>query len=84
MEEFKLSKFTKQGEELLDDVRCEFKSLNMDDSILPKVFSDDDDKIKLVFVGQYSAGKQLHIPGTVLKLSTHRAFTLNSDLTTMN
>ena len=79
MEEFQLSKFTKQGEQLLDDVRHEFKSLNIDDSILPKVFSDDDDKIKLVFIGQYGAGKS-----SIIKMLTNEDVEIGEKITTQS
>ena len=79
MEEFQLSKFTKQGEQLLADVRQEFKNLNIDDSVLPKFFSDDDEKIKLVFVGQYSAGKS-----SIIKMLTGEDVETGAAITTQS
>lgn len=79
MEKFQLSNFTKQGEQLLSDVRQEFKNLNIDDTVLPKVFSDDDDKIKLVFVGQYSAGKS-----SIIKMLTNEDVAIGEKITTQS
>lgn len=41
MEEFQLSKFTKEGAQLLRDVTEEFNSLGIDSSRLSKTFLDD-------------------------------------------
>lgn len=57
MEKFQLSEFAREGESILTAVRREFKNLKMDESKLPKALSDNDATVKLVFVGQYSAGK---------------------------
>ena len=57
MEKFQLSEFAREGESILNAVRREFKNLKMDESKLPKALSDNDATVKLVFVGQYSAGK---------------------------
>ena len=57
MEKFQLSEFAREGESILIAVRREFKNLRMDESKLPKELSDNDAAVKLVFVGQYSAGK---------------------------
>ena len=57
MEKFQLSEFSREGEAILTAVHREFKNLKMDESKLPKALSDNDAAVKLVFVGQYSAGK---------------------------
>ena len=94
MKEFQLSKFTKEGEELLRGVTEEFNRLGIDSSRLPKTFPDDSGKIKLVFVGQYSAVKTLQsvrisrrkirllTSGTAWKVSTRREFIRNCAPTT--
>ena len=79
LEEFQLSKFTKRGEEILNDVRREFERFNIDDSELPKSFSDGDDAIKLVFVGQYSAGKS-----SIIKMLTGEDVKIGAGITTQS
>lgn len=77
MEEFQLSKFTKEGVKLLRDVKGEFERLNIDASKLPKNFPDDSDKIKLVFVGQFSAGKS-----SIIKMLTGEDIAIGAKITT--
>ena len=77
MEEFQLSKFTKEGAQLLREVTEEFNRLGLDTSKLPKTFPDDNDKIKLVFVGQYSAGKS-----SIIKMLTSAEVEIGAAITT--
>lgn len=79
MEEFQLSKFTKEGAELLRGVTEEFKRLGIDSSRLPKTFPDDSGKIKLVFVGQYSAGKS-----SIIKMLTGEDVAIGAAITTQS
>ncbi|MBR3746888.1 MAG: GTPase domain-containing protein [Selenomonadaceae bacterium] len=76
MEKFQLSEFTRKGTALLEKIRREFKILNLDDSALPKNFGDDD-AIKLVFVGQYGAGKS-----SLIKMLTDEEVSIGADITT--
>jgi len=57
METFELSNFTEQTTELLHDAREAFERNDLPTDALPSVHTEDDEAIKLVFVGQYSAGK---------------------------
>lgn len=77
MEEFQLSKFTKEGAQLLRGVTEEFNRLGIDSSRLPKTFPDDSGKIKLVFVGQYSAGKS-----SIIKMLTGEDVAIGAAITT--
>lgn len=79
MEEFQLSKFTKEGAELLRGVTEEFNRLGIDSSCLPKTFPDDSGKIKLVFVGQYSAGKS-----SLIKMLTGEDVAIGAAITTQD
>ena len=79
MEEFQLSKFTKEGAQLLHEVTDEFKRLGIDASRLPKTFPDDSGKIKLVFVGQYSAGKS-----SIIKMLTGEDVAIGAAITTQD
>ena len=79
MEEFQLSKFTKEGEQLLRGVTGEFNRLGIDSSRLPKTFPDDSGKIKLVFVGQYSAGKS-----SIIKMLTGEDVAIGAAITTQD
>ena len=79
MEEFQLSKFTKEGAKLLREVKEEFNRLGIDSSNLPKNFPDDSGKIKLVFVGQYSAGKS-----SIIKMLTGEDVAIGAEITTQN
>lgn len=79
MEKFQLSKFADAGAKLLADVTAEFKRLGLDTSKLPKVFPDDSGKIKLVFVGQYSAGKS-----SIIKMLTGEDVEVGAGITTQN
>ena len=79
MEEFQLSKFTKEGAQLLRDVTEEFNRLGIDASRLPKTFPDDSGKIKLVFVGQYSAGKS-----SIIKMLTGEDVAIGAAITTQD
>ena len=79
MEEFQLSKYTKEGKQLLRGVTEEFNRLGIDTSRLPKTFPDDGGKIKLVFVGQYSAGKS-----SIIKMLTGEDVAIGAAITTQN
>ena len=79
MEEFKLVKFTKEGAQLLRGVTEEFNRLGIDSSRLPKTFPDDSGKIKLVFVGQYSAGKS-----SLIKMLTGEDVAIGAAITTQD
>ncbi|MBR1647550.1 MAG: 50S ribosome-binding GTPase [Selenomonadaceae bacterium] len=79
MEEFQLTKFTNEGSQLLREVTDEFNRLGIDSSNLPKTFPDDDGKIKLVFVGQYSAGKS-----SLIKMLTGEDVAIGAAITTQN
>lgn len=79
MEEFQLSKFTKEGAQLLREVTEEFNRLGIDASRLPKTFPDDSGKIKLVFVGQYSAGKS-----SIIKMLTGEDVAIGAAITTQD
>lgn len=76
MQKFQLSEFTRKGTDLLEKIRREFKNLNLDDSALPKNFGDDD-AIKLVFVGQYGAGKS-----SLIKMLTGEEVSIGANITT--
>lgn len=77
MENFKLIKFTDEGAKLLADVTAEFKRLKIDTASLPKIFPDDSGKIKLVFVGQYGAGKS-----SIIKMLTGEDLEIGAAITT--
>ena len=79
MEEFQLSKFTNEGAKLLHEVTEEFNRLGIDSSRLPKTFPDDNGKIKLVFVGQYSAGKS-----SLIKMLTGEDVKIGAAITTQD
>lgn len=79
MEEFKLTKLTKEGAQLLREVTEKFQKLGLDTSKLPKTFPDDSGKIKLVFVGQYGAGKS-----SIIKMLTGADVEIGADITTQN
>ena len=79
MEEFQLSKFTKEGAKLLREVTDEFNRLGIDSSRLPKIFPDDNGKIKLVFIGQYSAGKS-----SIIKMLTGEDVAIGAAITTQD
>ena len=76
MEEFQLSNFMKKGEQLLQEMRQELQDAKLDDSILPKTFSDEE-VLKLVFVGQYSAGKS-----SIIKMLTGEDVAIGAKITT--
>ena len=79
MEDFKLAKFTREGENLLNEVRAEFNQMQIDDSGLPKFLSSEDSAIKLVFIGQYSAGKS-----SLIKMLTGEDVKIGAKITTQN
>lgn len=77
MNEFQLAKITQEGESLLAEMKRAFQSYGYDDSKLPKYFSNDDDKLKLVFIGQYSAGKS-----SIIKMLTGEDVATGAEITT--
>ncbi len=79
MQEFQLSRFTKEGAQLLREVTEEFNRLGIDAANLPKIFPDDSGKIKLVFVGQYSAGKS-----SIIKMLTGEDVAIGAAITTQD
>lgn len=76
MEEFQLSNFMQKGAQLLQEARKELQDAKLDDSILPKTFSDEE-VLKLVFVGQYSAGKS-----SIIKMLTGEDVAIGAKITT--
>lgn len=79
LEKFQLSKFANEGAALLRDVTNEFNRLGIETSNLPKIFPDDSGKIKLVFVGQYSAGKS-----SLIKMLTGEDVKIGAAITTQD
>lgn len=77
MENLVLSQYTQQGEELLNQVKQAFQHLGMDTAGLPEHFTSKDDAIKLVFVGQYSAGKS-----SIIKMLTGEDVAIGAKITT--
>ena len=61
----------------MEDIQQEYQKLNLDDSALPKVLSDSASVIKLVFVGQYSAGKS-----SIVKMLTGQEVEIDASITT--
>ena len=57
MKKFNLSKYTVQADEILIETKQIFQKLDIPMDGLPETMQPDDGAIKLVFVGQYSAGK---------------------------
>lgn len=57
MNEFSLNIYSNKAEELRQETEATFEQLNMATDVLPATMQPDDGAIKLVFVGQYSAGK---------------------------
>lgn len=60
MTDFQLENFAQRGEKLLNETRkifTEYKDLKLTEFPLPKNMQPSDGAVKLVFVGQYSAGK---------------------------
>ena len=57
MNEFSLNIYSNKAEELRQETKATFEQLNLATDVLPATMQPDDGAIKLVFVGQYSAGK---------------------------
>lgn len=57
MNEFSLNIYSNKAEELRQETEATFEQLNLPTDVLPATMQPDDGAIKLVFVGQYSAGK---------------------------
>lgn len=57
MNEFSLNVYSNKAEELRQETKKTFEQLNLSTDVLPATMQPDDGAIKLVFVGQYSAGK---------------------------
>ena len=79
MEKFKLSEFAVQGNSILREVRQEFINLKFDESKLPKKLLDDTAGVKLVFIGQYSAGKS-----SIVKMLSGENVAIGANITTQN
>lgn len=57
MKEFELNNYAVRAEKILEETKQIFQDLNISIDELPETMKPDDGAIKLVFVGQYSAGK---------------------------
>ena len=57
MNEFSLNIYSNKAEELRQETEATFEQLKLATDVLPATMQPDDGAIKLVFVGQYSAGK---------------------------
>lgn len=84
MANFQLEEFTRRSEKLLTDTREVFSQykdleteLNIYENTLPKSMQPDDGAIKLVFVGQYSAGKS-----SIIKMLTGIDVTIGAGIAT--
>ena len=84
MANFQLEDFTRRSEKLLSDTRKVFsqykdlkEDLNVDENSLPKTMQPEDGAIKLVFVGQYSAGKS-----SIIKMLTGIDVTIGAGIAT--
>lgn len=77
MEQLQLSQYTERGAQLLADVKQAFQQAQLDTAVLPATFTDTDDAIKLVFVGQYSAGKS-----SIIKMLTGEDVKIGAKITT--
>ena len=65
MQELSLSRYTIEAENLLKEAKSKFRELKLAAASLPENMQPDDGAIKLVFVGQYSAGKSSIINGDI-------------------
>lgn len=72
-----LSQYSEQGETLLDNIRINFQKMGLDVSGLPQKFLEDEKPIKLVFIGQYSAGKS-----SIIKMLTGQNVAIGAKITT--
>lgn len=79
MEEFELDVYAQQGESLLEEIRQEFQKLGIVTDGLPTQFISADEGLKLVFVGQYSAGKS-----SIIKMLTGADVEIGAAITTQN
>ena len=75
MKEFELGKRTDEVSKLLEEIRREFQKAGLDTADLPRGF--DQEKLKLVFVGQYSAGKS-----SLIKMLTGADLKIGASITT--
>lgn len=57
MNEFSLNIYSNKAEKLRQETEATFEQMNLATDVLPATMQPDDGAIKLVFVGQYSAGK---------------------------
>lgn len=72
-----LSQYSEQGETLLGNIRINFQKMGLDVSGLPQKFLEDEKPIKLVFIGQYSAGKS-----SIIKMLTGQNVAIGAKITT--
>jgi putative GTPase len=72
-----LSQYSEQGETLLGNIRTDFQKMGLDVSGLPQKFLEDEKPIKLVFIGQYSAGKS-----SIIKMLTGKEVAIGAEITT--
>lgn len=77
MKELSLSKYTGQAENLLGEAKDIFKDLKLSVDDLPDTMQPNDGAIKLVFVGQYSAGKS-----SIIKMLTGIETGIGAGITT--
>ena len=87
MANFQLEDFTRRGEKILantrkifadyKDLKTQYGNLSIDENILPKTMQPADGAIKLVFVGQYSAGKS-----SIIKMLTGIDVTIGAGIAT--
>ncbi len=79
MKEFELSKYTLQAEKLLTKTKDIFQEMKISLEDLPKTMQPDEGTIKLVFVGQYSAGKS-----SIIKMLSGINTDIGAAITTQN
>ena len=77
MEKFLLKEYTEKAESLLEDTKQAFTTLELPTEQLPATMQPKDGAAKLVFVGQYSAGKS-----SIIKMLTGMDVETGAGITT--
>lgn len=77
MEQFNISAYSELNNVFLQKIRTKFKELNIDNDELLEDLKTESEKVKMVFVGQFSAGKS-----SIIKMLTGEDVAIGAKITT--
>ena len=77
MKQLNIGDYSEKNKVILKKIKAKIEELNLDSSELCEALDIDDEKVKIVFVGQFSAGKS-----SIIKMLTGEDVAIGAKITT--